>query len=436
MTFSEENTLPGEADKHVDAEGNNAGKPAIDWGRWFFLGLMVIFLVAVGYRTIYSVAWNDIERTDFTVYRAAGQAVMEGTNIYEAHNIRGWLYVYPPPFAILMIPFVKLPLAWGSGLWYVLSLLCLAHATIMSINLARETVTSSTTGKIDLWTLYEVPILVASPWLVSGLIRCQASGFMVWLMIAAIYWWWRGRPVLGGMSLAAAALIKAFPIALLAYFAWQRQWRFIAAFFLFLVVGGLVLPSMVYGWQKSLDYWQQWGEIIAGPALSADHSRQGNVLYDQLLNSQKARNQSLEALLLTLKTPSQMTKPILAGIALGMLAVMAWLAKRAGAKNQIMVVSAFVMWNLLIPPISETHYFGLLLLPFAVLTAFSMSENDRFSRWLASGVLTLCFIFTVWTNLDKNMEYYRLLCWASLCVWSSLLVLAHRRNSAESCHAR
>ncbi|MCX7109905.1 MAG: glycosyltransferase family 87 protein [Proteobacteria bacterium] len=435
MTFSEENTLPGEADKHVDAEGNNAGKPAIDWGRWFFLGLMVIFLVAVGYRTIYSVAWNDIERTDFTVYRAAGQAVMEGTNIYEAHNIRGWLYVYPPPFAILMIPFVKLPLAWGSGLWYVLSLLCLAHATIMSINLARETVTS-TTGKIDLWTLYEVPILVASPWLVSGLIRCQASGFMVWLMIAAIYWWWRGRPVLGGMSLAAAALIKAFPIALLAYFAWQRQWRFIAAFFLFLVVGGLILPSTVYGWQKNLDYWQQWGEIIAGPALSADHSRQGNVLYDQLLNSQKARNQSLEALLLTLKTPSQMTKPILAGIALGMLAVMAWLAKRAGAKNQLMVVSAFVMWNLLIPPISETHYFGLLLLPFAVLTAFSLGENDRFSRWLASGVLTLCFITTVWTNLDKNMEYYRLLCWASLCVWSTLLVLAHRRISAESRLAR
>jgi hypothetical protein len=134
--------------------------------------------------------------------------------------------------------------------------------------------------------------------------------------------------------------------------------------------------------------------------------------------------------LLTLKTPPQLIKPLLAAIALGMLAVMAWMAKKADAKTQLIIVSAFVMWNLLIPPISETHYFGLLLLPLAVLTAITLGENDRLSRWLAAGVLTLCFSFTLWANLDKNMELYRLLCWASLGIWSVLLVLAHRRIRA------
>ncbi len=422
--------MPSKADMLNGLEANPLSKPSIDWGRWGFLALMLVFLLGLGYRTIYSVAWNDIERTDFTVYRAAGQAVLDHTNIYEAHNIRGWLYVYPPPFAILMIPFAKLSLAWGSGLWYLISVLCLAQATMMSVKLARETVSAGAKA-IDQWTLYEVPLLLASPWLVSGVMRCQASGYMVWLMIAAIYLHWRGRPVLGGVSLAAAALIKAFPIALLAYFIWQRQWRFIVAFFVFLLLGGLILPSLVYGWQQTLDYWNQWFHIVAGPALSANDSREGNLLYAQLLDSQKPRNQSLEALLLSLHTPSPMTKPILAIIALGMLAIMAWLAKKANGKNAIFIMSAFVMWNLLIPPISETHYFGLMLLPLAVLTATWLTETDMFLRRLAAGVLVICFIFTLWANLDKQMEYYRLLCWASLLIWASLLLLAHKRTQSE-----
>jgi hypothetical protein len=427
MNYSQENALPGKTDSGLD-EG---GRKTLDWGRCFFLALTAIFILAVGYRAIYSVAWNDIQRTDFTVYSAAGQAVLDGTDIYAAQNVRGWLYVYPPPFAILMTPFAKLSLAWGSGLWYLISLLGLASAAVMAVKLAREAV-SPAAGAIDTWTLYEAPLFLASPWLISGLIRSQASEFMVWLMIASIYCWRRGRPVLGGMSLAAAALMKAFPIALLAYFAWQRQWRFFGAFFAFLLVGGLVLPALVYGWQQNLDYWNQWGHIVAGPALSANDSREGNILYAQLLNSLKPRNQSLEALLLTLKTPPQLIKPLLAAMALGMLAVMAWMAKKADDQTQLIIVSAFVMWNLLIPPISETHYFGLLLLPLAVLTAIALGESDRPSRWLAAAVMALCLIFTVWANLDKDMELYRLLCWASLGIWSSLLVLAHRRIRAGS----
>ena len=115
MNFPQDNALPGTAAKAI---ATLKPKNSIDRGRWLFLILMVLFLFAVGYRTVYSVAWNDIERTDFTVYRAAR----------------------------------------------------------------------------------------------------LASNFMIWLMLAAIYFGMRGRPVLGGVSLAAATLIKAFPIALLALY--------------------------------------------------------------------------------------------------------------------------------------------------------------------------------------------------------------------------
>jgi len=390
------------------------------------LVLVAVFFVALGYSTVYRTAWNEIERTDFTVYSAAGRAVLDGTDIYQAHNARGWFYVYPPTFAVFMPLFAKLPLAWGSGLWYLLSLLAVASALSMSLKMARAA-GPGLAGPNDAWTLGEVPLFLASPWLVSGMLRCQASEFMVWLMIAAVYCGWRGRHWLGGMSLAAAALIKAFPLALLAYFAWRRQWRFVGACMLGLVLGGLILPAAVFGWQKNIDYWQQWGELVAGPALTVNQIDPGK-LYDQLLDAKKLRNQSIESLLLSLDVSPGKTKSLLAAIAFGMLAAMAWVARKADAKTQLLVVSAFLCWDLLIPPISETHYFGLMLLPLAVLTAVALGEADRFSRRWAAGVLALFFIATLWTNVDKEMQSYRLLCWATLAVWACLLGLAARRS--------
>jgi hypothetical protein len=193
-----------------------------------------------------------------------------------------------------------------------------------------------------------------------------------------------------------------------------------------------MLPAAAFGWQKSLDYWQQWGQLVAGPALAVNQAQAENNqpawLYEQLLDAKKPRNQSIESVLLTLGAPPERTKPLLAGIALFMLAAMAWVARNADSKSQIVVVSAFLTWNLLIPPISESHYFGVMLLPLAVLSAIALGGIDRFSRRLAWGALILFFIATLWSNLDKDMHLYRFLGWASLAVWSCLLALAYRRG--------
>lgn len=109
----------------------------IDWGRSIFVIVVIIFLVALGYSTINRAAWLPTERTDYTIYRAAGQAVLDNTNLYEAHNSRGWHYVYPPPFAILMVPFAKMPIALGSFFWYLISITGLASALVMSVRMAR-----------------------------------------------------------------------------------------------------------------------------------------------------------------------------------------------------------------------------------------------------------------------------------------------------------
>lgn len=435
MNKLQENVLPIQADVSDDPSTPFKAQmnASFDWGRCVFLVLLVVFLLALGYSTIYRTAWNDVERTDYTVYSVAGQAVLDGTNIYEAHNKRGWFYVYPPFFAIFLPLFAKLSLAVGSGLWYLISIAGVVSALHMSVKLARE-LNPALLGKN--WALYEVPAFLASPWLVSGLMRCQASEFMIWLVVASVYFWWRGRHLLGGLGLAAAALIKAFPIALLAYFVWRRQWRFVGAFFLGLVLGGLLLPSAVFGWQKNLDYWQQWGKLVAGPALSAQPGHadetQAGQLHAQLLDVKLPRNQSIESVLLTLDVPPRQAKPVLLGIAALMLAAMAWVSRRSDPVIQILSISVFVTWNLLIPPVSESHYFGLMILPLAVLTAIYLGETNRISRHLALWPLVLFFTTTLWSNLDKDMHMYRLLGWASFAVWASLMALAYRRGLSLS----
>lgn len=431
MNFTQEHatSFPTQAEMDL-VETKTSPRPlswaeSIGWGRLAFLGLVVFFLIALGYSTVYRGAWSDMQRTDFTVYRNAGQAVIDGGNLYEVHNARGWNYVYPPPFAVLMVPFAKISVAWGCAIWYLISMAGLVSAMMMAVRLARQ---ATPADKGDAWSLYEAPIFLVSPWLMSGLTRCQASEFMVWLMIASAYFWRRGRHMLGGASLAAAALMKAFPLAFLAYFAWRRQWRFIGGFVLCLALGGLLLPASAFGWQKSLDYWQKWGRLVGGPALASNDARKENPLYEQLLNAQKPRNQSLEALLLSLKAPPDKAKWLLAIIAAAMLAAMAFAARGADGNTELLVVSAFLTWNLLIPPISESHYFGLMLLPLAALTAIARGEADLLSRRLSFGVLVLFFIVTLWSSLDKDMQLYRLLCWATSAIWASLLVVVWRRG--------
>src|SRR5262249_6125599 len=51
-------------------------------------------------------------RSDFTVYTAAGAAMLRGSDPYTVTNPRGWHYLYPPLFAILVGPLAAIDSQW------------------------------------------------------------------------------------------------------------------------------------------------------------------------------------------------------------------------------------------------------------------------------------------------------------------------------------
>ena len=64
----------------------------------------------------------DYHRTDFTVYTAAGTAFLDGREPYQVASPRGWHYLYPPLFALLVSPLAALDFKSQVVVWYIISI--------------------------------------------------------------------------------------------------------------------------------------------------------------------------------------------------------------------------------------------------------------------------------------------------------------------------
>ncbi len=362
-------------------------------------------------------SWGSrIHRCDFTVDTAAGQAVLDGSDIYQAHNIRGWYYIYPPLFAILMVPFAVVPTFWAALAWYGLSVVLVISTVKMCASLVRETLHF----RGDPLALYALPPLLVLFPLMSALARGQTTPVLLWLVTAGLVCAWKGQDMRGAMCLAGGILLKVFPIVLLAYFVWRRRWRLVLATLVGVAVGVFIIPAAVYGGHRNIDYLKAWVNVIGKPALEAESERADNPLYGQLLSSQLPRNQSLSAVLTRL-TGNPRARWIGMAVGVIMAGVILLVGRRAGASNEIYVLSAVVVWMLLIPPVSWSHYFMLLLLPLTVLVAVAISAGDGTMRRGAGVMLALFAILALGLAGSRAAQAYGPLCWGTLGLW---LVLA------------
>ena len=138
-----------------------------------------------------------------------------------------------------------------------------------------------------------IPALIVSVWFTVGLTRGQASVLMTWLVIAAIFWEHKGKTRAAAACLGGAVLLKAFALTLLCYYVWRGRQKMAAASLVAIFLGGLVLPSAVFGFRGNIHYIGEWTQEVAAPALGSESSRTHSELYDQLLSMERPRNQDL-----------------------------------------------------------------------------------------------------------------------------------------------
>jgi hypothetical protein len=365
---------------------------------------------------------SKVHRCDFTVDTAAGRAVLGGTDIYQAHNIRDWYYIYPPLFAILMVPFALIPVFCASLTWYLLSVALIAWTVKMCVGIVRGD------GQFqgDALVLYTVPPLLVLFPLMSALARGQTSPVLLWLITAGLIYARRGQDVRGAICFAGGILLKVFPVVLLAYFIWRRRWRFVGVTLLAVAIGAFVIPAAVFGWQRNINYLKEWVSVIGKPALEAESEKTDNPLYGQLLNSQLPRNQSLSAVLTRL-TNNANARWVGIGIGVVMAAVIVLVGMRTPPDRELHVLSAVVAWMLLIPPVSWSHYFMLLLLPLMALVVAAFTEESLRARRAVVTALIAFVILGLGLAGSRAAQFYGPLCWGALGLWVALVVAMVRR---------
>jgi Glycosyltransferase family 87 len=387
--------------------------------RWRWLALAVV-LTLWGLTDVRSRARIDptdplAHKTDLTVYSEAGAAFFDGRNPYDVSNPRGWRYLYPPLFAILMAPLSALDSQWQAVVWYFISL-GFAWGTwreaVRIWHLLFGDRITPATGEQQfsppVWLGGLAAATLALPAL-NCLQRGQVGILIVYLVLlgyrlaAENRSWWGAAA--GGSALAAAVAIKLTPalpaVLLVAMFflaVWSHRWsaepsRRFAGAFAGLAIGLLmfffILPGMAIGNAANVTHLRTWVDRIvlhhdmgeennAGFYSVRDQSltnaveRLGNWLAEGIAGSrdETTRINSAHAGTVPVALPSVERSLAFARLALSaLLLIGGWRAGRHGDPLDVAAVFGLAATaTLLLSPLSWAHHYliwlpGLLVVP-------------------------------------------------------------------------
>jgi hypothetical protein len=262
------------------------------WGRWVWI-IVVAILLVWGFTDVRRRADLDphnigAHRTDFTVYTEAGAAFFDGRDPYSVTNPRGWHYLYPPLFALLVAPLHVLPTGWQGITWFLLSLLmiggCLSECRkiVQRIQKASEDTQPSDRRTLPSLIVVATVVAVLFPFL-DTLQRGQVGiavllplllGFRIISETQGSFWWFWG-----GTLLALPVVMKvtpALPVSILLlqqFIAAMRTERSPIALRRFLhclsgltvgiILFVLLLPTILIGWEDNIRHLGTWYTGVA-----------------------------------------------------------------------------------------------------------------------------------------------------------------------------
>jgi hypothetical protein len=258
-------------------------------------------------------------KSDLTCYTEAAKAFFDGRDPYEVANPRGWRYLYPPLFAILLAPLAEFDSQTQVVLWFFFNLLVAWGCYRESIRIVRlirpaplatpqspesanaEAATASSPPPA--WLTWIAAATMTLPFL-NTLQRGQVGILVAYLLLlglrlVAVSVSWRGA-ALGGIVLAGAINLKLTPalpaamlLAVLALAAirsgWLRRRVECASGAVFGSVAGLalfflLLPAAAVGWNANLHHLHTWvGKVVFNHDLGGEND----------LSYRSVRNQSL-----------------------------------------------------------------------------------------------------------------------------------------------
>lgn len=384
--------------------------------------LLTALLVGVGISAVYRGAWSDRQRTDFSVFVRAAQAVESGENIYDVKTSRQWNYVYLPLLALLSAGFTKIPFGAAVLIWYLLS----AAALIAVLSLAARLGSNAREGFFAALTA----LVFSFPPILGTLARGQL-GVLSLLIALAVFWLYlRKRDAAAGFLLGFGIVLKTSPLApLIFFFLFRRSWKALFSCAAGGVFFALILPGLLAGHERNM-FWLAEYLRLTSHAVS-DRGYEG-ILWQQLVTPFAEDNQSLYAVLTRIAWGSEAAyighsnEIIRWAVRLAAALILAGGAaaalrnpKRSPAKRLLLEFSLYPMLMLWVSPVTQNHHYTAMFLLFLAgalyLTPDDSSEQriPERNRFLA-GLCLAGLSFLAGLIVED-------LAWWGLPVWGTLL---------------
>ena len=362
--------------------------------------------------------WGSGKTKDYPLWFWAGQQVLHGKNLYPDDPHSYFEFIYPPlPAVLLAIPawFGKIPL-------YVCLSVLNAVAWWMTAQLSHAMAGSDR---------------VPSPWLVffSGFVTIgfvfdmfdlgQPNLVLLALMLYGFWLLQHERPWMAGSLFALATAIKIFPVAVLPYLVWRRQWAALASMLVFLGVFLFVVPAPVRGFQHNVAELKTWYQGMVASSSEKGFGQRGEqnwswvnqsiiavthrltrpVNYNQDDPAKPVRTMNLVDI--SFKAANWVVLAISLAIGLGFVAVMPARSKTTPRSNAEELGILFCLMTVA-SPLARQYYFMWLFFPITILmhrAAYDPRPAVRMGTWAALAIagLLMCLSFPVF---PKDLQAY------------------------------
>ena len=420
------------------------------------LVLLLIVALAFGGLVVKRAAFMQRRMTDVDCYLRAAWAVRTGQDLYEILDPNDWHYNYPPLFAILMTPLADppsgadrtdmLPFSISVAIWYVVSLGCLGlgvHGLAGAIERTSPNphVREQRPFCRRWWALRIVPILACLLPIGHTLMRGQVNLLLLALLCGMAAATLRGRSLLAGGCLAGAICLKVFPAFLLLFPVWRRDVRCLAGCALGLLVGVALVPTLVFGPARTVQYYEKYARVLLGPALGLgqDQSRA-----KEMIETTANDSQSLQAALHNTLHPIRAERPaqptalvrwvprIVGGLLTLLTLIAAGWQKSDSGPGLALFLGALVINMLILSPVCHMHYFSLCVV---IVLGLVSAQWESCGSGLGIGLM-LIFVVNILCYIPPNIPGWLILRdWAitlypTLMLWTAGIMTLWKRSRA------
>ena len=249
------------------------------WAGWTVA--MVVAALSYGWKAADS-------RSAFIRWRHQVLEIGDGVDIWSRYY-----FPNPPIVPLMLYPLMVLPPVVGALIWYGLKVAMVAWCALKLTQMVRGT----NGPRLPAWGLALILLLSFRP-ILSDLQHGNINLLILFLVVATLNFWRKGKDFPAGITLALAICTKVTPALFLPYFLWKRSWKSVGWCLAAIPIFLIVIPSVVLGPTYTLTGLNSWRSNIISPFVEGD-----------VIKSTQEVNQSMVGVLTRLLTESRELAP-------------------------------------------------------------------------------------------------------------------------------